>query len=942
MTPFEMLQETQIQDGESAASPGSSDRHCAFFAEVQELRRLVNSCEVEILKGRSHRLPGNVAFLADGRVLCRERNNGDSRYPYGSDGFNFWVNASGAMRSNRGLYFLFLPSGDGQEPPITFFAGYRPRGSETYVSHALLPLPFVGEGESNVLDRYAVIGREATYFVAETPELLSVVRVFVDQSRPEHAHINFSTFIQNRSDKPLDLYTSSYMNPFCRHQFVETNEDRWFKKIYVDSPSDTSAISPPHVKFFGVNLPPFVITTNEDNDRFHSISNYSLVRRAVQLAEVRGGEQLPLPLCRAGSQATAPIESAATELETQVCTSRLTYVGSTRRSLNCAQFLKKGRFEQDVPMTVFKENAIVGDLLRLSLPGNAFLRTDYVFSTPDSREVLDVELARPISAVDVDLAMQHVRQKSQQTGQLSLKVLGDRKSELGAGNFNQFLPFLQKQVSVCALLKGYMHPSANSLIGFRDVLQALDGHLFDQPSASREKILETLSHVLINGRCPRQYSLPVNGTPGQADMREFIDQGVWAISTVYNYVSVTGDSSLLNEIIGYHRPSPTDENSTLPASEQDSVLEHLLRIMDYLVSQRDPETGLVLALYGDWNDALDGLGISIDPKQQFGSGVSVMTSLQLYQCCAEIIKILQLFAADRFVDHELRYQQVREQLSEGLLKYAVVCQDRRRKVLHGWGDQRSYLVGSFADSDGLARDGLTSNAFWILSGMLEKDPSLRDDILQAFERLDSEYGLRTFEPGFAPDAPGVGRITKLPRGTAENGAVYVHATTFAIAALFRLDEPKRAWQQIVKILPFSSHHTAPSHSPFVMPNSYVDNPQLDLTGQSMNDWQTGCSNVLLKLLVRHAFGFQPELETLNIAPARWHPFESLELNGVAHDRQVRLVHSYRDVAQREIKVNGKTWTLTVQEDSSRLTSARIPYDHLAVGKVNEISVTDPR
>ena len=213
--------------------------------------------------------------------------------------------------------------------------------------------------------------------------------------------------------------------------------------------------------------------------------------------------------------------------------------------------------------------------------------------------------------------------------------------------------------------------------------------------------------------------------------------------------------------------------------------------------------------------------------------------------------------------------------------------------MHGWGDQRSYFVGSFHDSDGLARDSLTSNAFWVLSNMLAEDPSLKKDILAAFERLDSPYGLKTFEPGFASHAPGVGRITKLPRGTAENGATYVHATTFAIAALFRMGEPKMAWQQIEKILPFSPHHQQPSHSPFVMPNSYVDAPQLNLTGQSMNDWQTGCSNVLLKLLLRYAFGFQPQLNHLCVAPAQWHPFDSLELTALAHGRRIRPGHDAR-------------------------------------------------
>ena len=911
-------------------------------AELLEIRELLHQCESEIKAGRARRLPGNAAFLADGRILCRERSRGDSRYPYGTDGFNFWVNASGYMHGNRGLFFLFLPSLDGQEPPITFFAGCRPSGTNPFISSALLPVPFVSEGESRVTNRYTVIGHDASYFVTETPEMHGVVRVFVDQSRPEHAHIIFSVLVQNSTSRPLEVYTSAYMKPFCRHQFVETHEDRWFKKILVEPYSTLASERRERNGDASVVLPPFVITTNEDVDRFHSISNYAILRRAVSARNNSTGEQLRVSIDRGNNvSSTDPADESAVNIVAQESTSRLGYVGSSRRGLNSASFLTTGRLERDVPLTVFNENAIVGDLLRVTLPVDSSLRTDYTFSIPESRDILDLELDRPIGPVDADLALQTVRQRVNQTGDLSITVREPATTDLEANVFNRFIPFLKKQVAVCAMLKGYMNSSPNSLIGFRDVLQAVDGHLYDQPKEARSKILEILNYVLVNGRCPRQYSLPINGSPGRADLRNFIDQGVWAISTVYNYIAVTGDTTLLGEVVGYHQVHASEEGVMSPSRESDSVLEHLLRIMDYMALQRDPETGLVLTLYGDWNDALDGLGTSSDPREQFGTGVSAMTSIQVYQNCAEILELLARFAPGRFGDHVARLEQLRKQLREGLMKHLVVRQGDQRRILHGWGDQRQYFVGSFHDSDGLARDGLTSNAFWVLSNMLQEDPTLREDILAAFERLDSTYGLKTFEPGFAPDAPGVGRITKLPRGTAENGATYVHATTFAIAALFRMGEPEKAWQQITKILPFSSHHHDPSHSPFVMPNSYVENLQLSLTGQSMNDWQTGSSNALLKLLVRHVCGFQPEIDHLRIAPAGWYPFESLELIAMAHGHRIQLVCSHSDVQQRRILLNGEELENTSADELSGILVAEISYSDMASSKINEIIVTDP-
>jgi cellobiose phosphorylase len=906
---------------------------CDLFDELHSLRRLVVESEDRIRHGFRCRLPGNAAFFEDGRVLCRERKAGDSRYPYGTDGFNFWVNASGAMSGNRGLYFLFLPTVTGQDPPIAFFCGLQTQDGHGFRSHGLLPIPFVIEGESRVVDRYTVIGHDATYFITETPELLTVVRVFVDQSRGQRADINFSLLTQNVSSDAQAMFTSAYFNPFCRHQFVETNEDRWFKRISVDSSIQ------PSVGFGDESeaaLPPFEITTNEDISRFHSRTNHALIRRAVRV----GGaiDQRTRLLLNGFSRGSKAGDIA---IATQVCTSRAAYLGSPRRSLNSAEFLTNGQLQREVSTTVFSENAIVGDLLRLDLPPSSYFRADYVFSSPETSDEHNIDIHRGLCRRNVDASLQAVRREVTRKGNLEIAIHDSLKSKLDANTFNHFLPFLKKQVAACALLEGYMQPSANSLIGFRDVLQAIDAYLFDQPLAARAKILETLGFVMPDGRCPRQYSLAIDGDSVRADLREFIDQGVWAIATVHNYLAVTGESDLLEEEIGYHTPMPNDDSQLVAAMERDSVLEHLFRIMNYLADKRDPATELVLALYGDWNDAVDGLGISNDPAKRFGTGVSVTTSLQLYQCCTEMLAILDTYVPNQYENQANSYRQLQQQLRDGLLKYAVVCKGSSRKISHGWGDQQSYFVGSFWDSDGRARDSLTSHAFWVLSDMLDEDPSLRSEVLAAFERLDSPYGLKTFEPGFAPSAPGIGRITKLPIGTAENGAAYVHATTFGIAALFKMGEPQRAWEQILKILPFTDHHKEISHSPYVIPNSYIRNLQLNLDGQSMNDWQTGSSNMLLKLLIRYAFGFRPRLNHLLICPAMWQPTSSFELDAVAHGRPVHLTYSVGGSLDRRVSVNGEEFQLLTLDRTSGTLNAEVSYDLLSSSRVNNISVQDP-
>ncbi|MBN1510700.1 MAG: hypothetical protein JXB13_01675 [Phycisphaerae bacterium] len=870
------------------------------------LRRHVARASGESDSSGTRRLPGNACFLEDGRVLCRPRELGDSRYPYGRDGFNFWVYASGRMHANNGAYFVLLPFHAGQEPSVAFFAGMRDAADGSYTPISLLPVPYIGQSEPRVT-RCAILGPDAAYFMTDTQELRAMVRVFVTQVRPEHVHIAFSLHLENASASPRDFFTSAYVNPFCRHQFVETSEDPWFKKVEILQETQATA------------LPPFLVSVNEDVSRFRSITNHALMRRSAMVA---------------GRPATS-------EFEAEVCTSRLAYMGDPRIDLGQAGCLRLGWFARQVRTTVFNDVAVAADLIRFRLAPGDTARFDYVLSLPGDDALLALERERPVNAAQVDAALASLRGRLRQVPHdLDMQVSEGTDRNLDADVFNRFLPYLRTQVRVCAEVNGYMQPSPNSLIGIRDVFQAIEGHMYDQPDGARRKMQEALEYVLVDGRCPRQYSLPHNGVPGPADLREFVDQGLWVISTVYAYVCLTGDAAFLSETLGYHQIDPADRSRMAPAADRDSVLDHLFRIMDYLDRSRDPQTGLLRALYGDWNDALDGLGTTQDAAREFGTGVSVMASLQLYQAGGELLALLKRYSDGQHPRRVQALVNLRSELENGLLRHAVVRQGTQRRIVHGWGDLRQYDVGSFCDSDGQARDGLTSNAFWVLSGLLDRRPDLRGDILAAMERLDSPFGLKTFEPGFAPDAPGVGRIPKLPIGTAENGATYVHATLFGIGALFLMGEPRKAWEQLMKILPFTPGHDGLSHSPFVMPNSYVYNPALNLTGQNMNDWQTGSSNVLLKILIRYVFGFQPELDGLCVAPASWSPFHSLRFAAQAQGRRVRIEITRDNTSARRFRLNGVDLPVSADAQTS-IPAVFIPYEELRGDAENRIEVVDP-
>ncbi|MBR5632656.1 MAG: hypothetical protein IKW68_01635, partial [Clostridia bacterium] len=452
-----------------------------------------------------------------------------------------------------------------------------------------------------------------------------------------------------------------------------------------------------------------------------------------------------------------------------------------------------------------------------------------------------------------------------------------KSDKVDAETFNKFFRSVQKQTSVCAHGKNY----AGSYLGIRDVFQQLEGALIWQPAISREKILNALNCILVTGRPPRMFSVPDDPTaPVPVSLEKYIDQGVWVISTLYTYLAYTDDWSILDEVCGYIEAGEDEVwTSAKRSEERDSVLCHLLRIMNYLFSKIDNEygTGCVRVLFGDWNDALDGLGETEDEGEEFGSGVTVMATLQFYQNLREMSEILAKVGG---YDEEIaKYKAAAEAIEKGLEEHAIVTNDKgERKVIHGWGDKIGYKVGSFNDPDGASRYSLTSNSFWAITGFLRRDPDLKSSIMSCMDSVSSKYGLKTFDVPFPADCKGVGRIAAIVPGTYENSCAYAHGSLFGTMALFEMGEAERAWREIEKTAVIT--HDNCTMSSFVMPNSYCENADYGMDGESMGDWHTGSGAVLVKETIRYGFGIHPAVDGVRIQPPAYFPAKkaSISLN----------------------------------------------------------------
>lgn len=873
-------------------------------AKLTDLHKKMSTLLADSERLKDNDMNGSVYVLSDKELLSMCRERGDSRYPYGQDGFNLWVYASGYMHANEGLLSTFLRAANGQEPNVAFFAGKKSR-ENNYQITPLFSVPKMLEDRKD-LKRYTVFSPSAAYFITEFDGLRFGIRVFATPSRS----ISFSIHIENTGDQDESFFLSSYLNPFLRHQLHTSDEDNWFKEVSLLKPEQKKS----------ENLDPFLLLVHEDKDRHTLTTNYAVLQRELS------------------------IEDKNWLVSTEATTSRSQYVGSSSSSLHTPKALLKGTFGANPKhLCTFTETGIMGDLLNMNLPAGKSVRLDLMFTPLKTHEEALALAGKRIDPAAIDLELASIEQEDNKNhAALSIHTDQSTDKSINSAAFNAFIEHLKKQVEFCSLIKGYIQLSFNSLIGIRDVFQAIEGMLFWRGEAARNKMLEALGFTAIDGRCFRQYSLPpANQDVGRMDLRQFIDQGVWVISTIHTYLRVTQDWEFLDQVCGYHEIVNEAAGKVAKSDQQDSVLEHMLRIMGYLLRNRDHDkTKCSLALYGDWNDALDGLGISLDGSSEFGTGVSVMATLQVYQNTQEMIDILGHIDASGYAAKIEEYRKARDEIEAGLLKYAVVSNDAdEKRILHGWGDQYSYFVGSYKDSDGVSRDGLTSNAFWISSGLYKAHPDFKQTILDSLERLDSKYGYRTFAPHFDLDAKGVGRIPKLPPGTAENGATYIHATAFAIMSLFQIGEAQKAWEQLGKILPFTKGHENLTHSPFIMPNSYGYNLDKSIDGENMNDWQTGSSNVVLKLLIRFVFGFEPELDGLWIQPAGWCPFKSFQFKLNIRGCQVSIHYENKQTGKRSFTIDNETQESEMDELMG-IQKLWIPNEQIKPGHSISVSVVD--
>lgn len=807
-----------------------------FINDVKIIYEKIVSYEKN--KNKYRKLPSGAVFLDANLILITNTNSSGARFPYANEGLTIWAHASGNITINNSSFYALLPSGEGLETHLDFFAVENSNRN---------PLSLLGVSRNNFeinCKRYVVYTKNICYYLTVTSNFLYCVCTFINTNSDVY-FVNTAINLNNGYQK---LSLSSYFNLLFKHDSNESVETKWFKTVSYEK-----------------NM--FLYDSGEDINREKHIDNYGLVKRIFK--------NKPKKI--------------------QNTTSKTVFMGEKNRLPYNSLSLVNEKFKIKKDITNFTDMGINGDIISYNIKENKAVCNIYKISIAHDNETKNKQINE---IFDINIFKKDYDQKNKKNNfeinNFEIKFSNLKNKKIDDKLLNNFLKMVNYQIDFASLSSN----SGTNFLGVRDVMQQLEVSLLWSREKAREKILEVFSFVDPNGIAPRQYSIPPKNTNiARMDLRLFIDQGLWMLKTLYYYLTITSDYSILDEKIPYFvRIEP---NQAMMTDYKESILEHVIKIINYLIKNISINTNCLKALYGDWNDALDGLGLT-DKPNEFGDGVSVMATLQLYDLLEEYIEIFNNINYDK--KYILEIEKVRINIFKGIKENAIIKKENKYKIVHGWGNEKSYFVGSFNDPDNQNRDSLTSNAFFVISKMINNFTFLKKDILNAFNRLDSKYGLKTFEPYFRK-YKGFGRIYNLPKGTAENAATYIHATLFGIIALYKLNESKFANEQLFKILPIT--HENISTTPFVMPNSYLHNDKLDIDGESMSDWYTGSANTLLKALIRGLFGIETRINKIIIEPAEFFFSNEAEINFMIEDKKIKIKYQNKNNSCRRFYLNNK-------------------------------------
>ncbi len=413
----------------------------------------------------------------------------------------------------------------------------------------------------------------------------------------------------------------------------------------------------------------------------------------------------------------------------------------------------------------------------------------------------------------------------------------------------------------------------------RNYLQDSMGMSYINADVTRNAFLFAFSQQHENGAMPDGVILYKEAELKYINQVPHSDHCVWMSICLEVYLDETNDYAILDELI------PFSDNE-----EKVSVFEHIDRGIKWLLQDRD-ERGLNYIKQGDWCDPMNMVGYK-------GKGVSSWLTIATAYCLKLWSEICEKVGN---VELATEYKNEADQLNALVNEYFWDGEWYARGITDD-----GVAFGVSKDVEG--RIFINPQGWSLLSGAADDDKKKK--LLKSVEeQLESPYGVEKLAPAFTTMREDVGRVTQKFPGSAENGAVYNHASAFYIYALYTANENDNAYRVLRKMLPGADEKDIVQRGqlPVYIPNYYRGAyRQFERTaGFSSHMFNTGTTAWYYRSLIDGLFGLCGCRDGLKVnpkLPSEWSEVDvKRNFRGATFNVKIQKVEN---IDKTEVYVNG--------------------------------------